>query len=709
MEKIFALLPQKQKMEFFLVLAILGLSAVLSQLTPLAVGYLTDHVLAAKTATFQSVLPILLVILLVNVVNEVIKVIRRLIVEDAATQAEKNARQRAALSLLMAPLSYFRGHMTGNIHGRLNRSLEGTVKLIKLLFMDFAPAVCTGLAAIVTIFWQLPFTVACLVILVIPVGTFIVFRQISTQKGIRVELMDTKADMDGTMVELLGGIETIRTLDSARTESARIEAQSEQLRRKEMRHHKAMAFYDCLKFVNEAFFSVLVIGLSVLLASQQVITVGTVLTAYLCFTQLTGPLRELHRILDEFSECVVLADDYFQLLELPLDFSYEETPELPAARPAGNDIQLRGVHFSYPEKPDQPILKDIDLCIDAGKFIGVAGPSGCGKSTLIKVIDKLERAEGEVTLGGAPLPALSRRVLAENVALVPQTPFLIADTVYHNICYGLPEGTPLADVQEAARKANIAADIEKLPGAYQFVLSEGGANLSGGQRQRIALARIFLRKPKILILDEATSALDNTSEKLIQREIEHMKDECGTTVISIAHRLSTLQNCDEILVMDQGRIVERGTFRELEAAPGIFRDMARGVLKYTNGRHPLGCLPFYCQVFSSFLPSSRRRKPSPCTSLDCSMMMKQPGSSFCIACSISYNCLLEQAHNTTSLGLPSYPPRPCKIVEPRSATRSISSQAALPSSVTIRASMEEEKPNIILLMTAAEMKLNRRP
>ena len=309
--RLFALLPKTQKLEFLAVLAILALSAVLSQLTPLAIGYLTDHVLAAQSATFQSVLPILLVIPLVNVVNEVIKVIRRLIVEDAATQAEKNARQQAALSLLLAPLSYFRGHMTGNIHGRLNRSLEGTVKLIKLLFMDFAPAVSTGLAAIVTIFWQLPFPVACLVILVIPVGTFIVFRQISTQKGIRVELMDTKAEMDGTMVELLGGIETIRALDSARAESSRIEAQSEQLRRKEMRHHKAMALYDCLKFVNEAFFSVLVIGLSVLLASQGIITIGTVLTAYLCFTQLTGPLRELHRILDEFSECVVLAGDYF--------------------------------------------------------------------------------------------------------------------------------------------------------------------------------------------------------------------------------------------------------------------------------------------------------------------------------------------------------------------------------------------------------------
>lgn len=182
-KQMFALLPRKQKLEFWIVLAILGVSAVLSQMTPLAIGYLTDHVLAARSATLPLVLPILLGILLVNVVNEVIKVIRRLIVEDATTQAEKNARQQAALSLLLAPLSYFRGHMTGNIHGRLNRSLEGTVKLIKLVFMDFAPAVTTGLAAIVTIFLQLPVGVACLVILVIPVGTFIVFRQISTKKA----------------------------------------------------------------------------------------------------------------------------------------------------------------------------------------------------------------------------------------------------------------------------------------------------------------------------------------------------------------------------------------------------------------------------------------------------------------------------------------------------------------------------------------------
>ena len=578
-KSIFALLPRKQKSGFFLILLILAVSAVLSRLTPLAIGYLTDHVLAGQNASFASVSPILAAILAVNIVNELIKVARRLIVEDTAAQAEKTARQRAALSLLIAPLSYFRAHMTGNIHGRLNRSLEGTVKLIKLMFMDFAPAVTTGLAAVVTIFTQPPVSVAWLAVLVIPVGTFIVLRQIGTQKGIRVELMDTKADMDGAMVELLGGIETIRALDSAQTEGARIEARSEQLRKKEMRHHRAMAFYDCLKFVNEAFFSVLVIGLSVLLASRGAITVGTVLTAYLCFTQLTGPLRELHRILDEFSECVVLANDYFRLSDLPLDFSYQDEGASKAQTPRDNSVTLKDVRFAYPEKPDQLILNDIVLAIPPGKFIGIAGPSGCGKSSLIKVIDKLEEAQGEVLLGGVPLDSLSRTVLAENVALVPQTPFLIADTVYHNICYGMKREVSPEEVREAARKANIAADIEQLEGGYQFVLAEGGTNLSGGQRQRIALARIFLKKPRILILDEATSALDNTSEKRIQAEIEKMKEECGTTVLSIAHRLSTLQNCDEIIVMDKGRIVQRGTYRELEGVPGLFRDMALGIRK----------------------------------------------------------------------------------------------------------------------------------
>ena len=201
-KKLGKLLERRQRAGFVVILLILGISAVLSQITPLAVGYLTDRVLAEQTVRFAAIIPILLGILVVNVVNEVVKVIRRLIVEDTATQVEKIARQKAAQSLLMAPLSYFRQHMTGNIHGRLNRSLEGTVKLIKLVFMDFAPAVATGIAAIVMIFMQLPAQVALVIILVIPIGTAIVLRQIATQRG----SFQTLGETPGLIQDMLRGV-----------------------------------------------------------------------------------------------------------------------------------------------------------------------------------------------------------------------------------------------------------------------------------------------------------------------------------------------------------------------------------------------------------------------------------------------------------------------------------------------------------------------
>lgn len=579
-KQIFGLLQKRQKRSFWIVLLILALSAGLSQILPLAVGYLTDRVLVDRAnISFQTIVPVLLVILITSVVNEVIKVIRRLLVEDASTQAEKEARNRAAASLMLAPMRYFRQNMTGNIHGRLNRSIEGTTKLVKLIFMDFAPAVATGIAAVFVIFSQLPWQVALLMVLVVPVGTLIVMRQISTQKGIRVELLQTKADLDGTMVELLGGMETIRSMDSAEIECARIDRRSEALRTKEMKHHRAMAFYDCLKFINEAAFNVAVIGISVLLAFQGTISVGTVLTAYLCFTQLTGPLRELHRILDEVSECTVLASDYFQILGIPKDFSYAVQGEKRVEKWDSNDIQMQHLRFHYAEEPDKPILEDLNLQVGAGKFIGIAGPSGCGKSTITKAIDKLEETEGRITIGGYDLAALTRADLAEAVVLVPQVPFLFADTIFHNICYGIKREVTLEEVREAARRASIDADIMQMPGQYAFLVAEAGHNLSGGQRQRIALARAFLRTPRILILDEATSALDNTSEKQIQVEFERMKEVYGTTILSIAHRLTTLKNCDQIVVMDHGKIVQQGTYDSLKEQPGLFRDMSLGIVQ----------------------------------------------------------------------------------------------------------------------------------
>ena len=577
--KIYRLLDFKQKIKFLIIILIMIVSAVLTQMTPKAIGWLTDDVLNVNGVTFEKVVPFLILILVVNVGNEIIKIIRRVMVEDVATRTEKKARGMVIKSLLMAPLSYFRKNMIGNIHGRMNRCLDGTIKLEKLLFMDFAPAIFNSVAAIITIFLTLPITLALPMLMVIPIGVTIVLAQINSQRGIRVELLERKSSMDGTIVELINGIEVIRICDSVDFETNRFDTKSEFLRNKEMKHHKAMASYDCLKFINQAVFTVLIIGISTYLATKGIISVGAVLTAYLCFNQLTKPLEELHRIFDEVSECTILASDFFEMVEIPNDFSYLDTKRELNNEITDEIINIRNLSFHYSEDKDKLILKDFNIDIEKGMYLGIAGPSGCGKSSLIKSICKLEKADGTIILDDTNIDNLNRKDISNIIALVPQSPFLIAGTIYENIIYGINREVSREEVEEAAKKAYILDYIEELPEKFDTLISEGGNNLSGGQRQRIAIARIFLRKPKILILDEATSALDNTSEKHIQSEIEKLQKENNTTIIAIAHRLTTLKNCDRIIVLNKGKIEESGKFDELIEKEGIFSDMYYGKLK----------------------------------------------------------------------------------------------------------------------------------
>ena len=578
LKKIYTLLDKKQKFRFIIIIMIMIISAALAQLTPKAIGWLTDDILSKDSISFEKIIPFLVFILVVNVINEIIKIARRILVEDTATRTEKKARGMVIQSLLMAPLSYFRKNMTGNIHGRLNRCLDGTIKLEKLLFMDFAPAIFNSIAAIITIFITLPVTLALPMMLVIPIGVFIVLKQIKSQKGIRVELLNSKSEMDGTIVELINGIEVIRICDSLNFETNRFDNKSEFLRAKEMKHHKAMAVYDCFKFINQAVFTVLVIGISTYLATKNIISVGSVLTAYLCFNQLLKPLEELHRIFDEVSECTVLATDFFKMTEIENDFSYLPIKTESKNKVTDEMINMENITFSYPESEDKVILNNFNIDIEKGSYLGIAGPSGCGKSSLIKSICKLEKANGTILVDNININNLSRKDISKIIALVPQSPFLIAGTIYENITYGIDREVSQEEVEEAAKRAFIYDYINGLPEKFDTMVSEGGNNLSGGQRQRIAIARIFLRKPKILILDEATSALDNTSEKHIQEEIEKMKEENNTTIIAIAHRLTTLKNCDRIIVLNKGHIEEEGKFDELINKGGMFSDMYYGKL-----------------------------------------------------------------------------------------------------------------------------------
>jgi subfamily B ATP-binding cassette protein MsbA len=229
-------------------------------------------------------------------------------------------------------------------------------------------------------------------------------------------------------------------------------------------------------------------------------------------------------------------------------------------------VEFQGVGFHYAS--DAPVLHDIDLTIRPGEVVALVGPSGAGKSTLADLLPRFyDPTRGRITLDGRDVRTLKLAELRAQLGIVTQETILFHDTVRANIAYGRSEASP-AEVEAAARAANAHEFIAHLPEGYDTVLGEKGTRLSGGQRQRIAIARALLRNPPILILDEATSALDTESERLVQQAIEQVMEE--RTVLVIAHRLSTVRRADQILVLDAGRIVERGTHDELIARGGLY-------------------------------------------------------------------------------------------------------------------------------------------
>jgi ATP-binding cassette subfamily B protein len=235
----------------------------------------------------------------------------------------------------------------------------------------------------------------------------------------------------------------------------------------------------------------------------------------------------------------------------------------------GADLRFDHVHFAY--DPARPILQDISFVIPAGKTVAVVGPSGSGKSTLARLLFRFyDVQQGRILIDGQDIKQVTQASVRQAIGIVPQDTVLFNDTVAYNIAYGQP-GANQAQVEEAARAAHIHGFISATPKGYDTMVGERGLKLSGGEKQRVAIARTLLKNPPILIFDEATSALDSANERAIQAELQSVAQ--NKTTLVIAHRLSTVVDAHEILVMDAGRIIERGTHAELLAAEGRYAAM----------------------------------------------------------------------------------------------------------------------------------------
>ena len=561
--------PEKNALIFasFLML----LTGVLTNLPAVILGRLVDKLVGTENFDLSIATPFIALIIGIILVREALTVVRKYFVENVATQTDKKQTVNVIEHLLKTDIANINQQQIGSLHGRIFRSIQGMIKIIKLGFLDFFPVFFSALAAIAIALTQKPL-LAGVMILVIPVGLFLIVWQVSSQKGIRVALLRGKEKIDGTVVEMLGGIETVRALNTENKEIAKVEEVAEGMRKKEIRHHIFMALFDSGKYLNEGLFYVVVISLSIFLAAQGIITKGDILVYSILFLSITGPLREIHRILDEAHESSIRVNDLYELLNQPRDISFQANEKERFTSNNANAIEISKLSFKY---ENSPVLQDINFVIKNGEKIGIAGASGCGKSTLIKILLRLVHGySGKVEIFGKNLDSVSREEIADCIAYVPQKTHIFSGSMRDNIVYGCErENITDEEVIRAAKLANLYEEIENSLGGLSGRVAENGNNLSGGQKQRLAIARLILKSPELLILDEATSALDNTNETKIQRNIEQLfKDK---TTITIAHRLTTLKNTDRIFVFEQGRIVQVGTYDSLANQKGLFQDFLK--------------------------------------------------------------------------------------------------------------------------------------
>ena len=477
--------------------------------------------------------------------------------------AANDMRREAFARINRVPLRYIDGHAHGDIVSRMVNDAEFISEGILQALTQLLPGVATILGTLV-IMAALNFAIAMVVVVVTPASIwFAGFVAKRTSHFFKAQ-SDAQGQLSGFVNEMVAGQDVVRAFGYEERCFARFDAISDEVYDTGLKS----IFYSSItnpgtRFVNAIVYAAVVV-FGAIAAVMGAISVGQ-LSSFLTYAnQYTKPFNEVTGVITQLQSAVASAERLFAVID-----AEPETPDAPDAKaPAGCEgaVDVEHVHFSY--TPKVPLIEDFNLRVRPGQRIAIVGPTGCGKTTLINLLMRFyDVQKGAIRVDGVPVQDMKRSALRGLYGMVLQETWLKNATVRENIAYGRPDA-PEEEIVAAARAAYAHSFIKRLPNGYDTVIAPGGGNLSAGQKQLLCIARIMLCQPDMLILDEATSSIDTRTEMLVQRAFEALM--AGRTSFVVAHRLSTIQTADQILVMNAGHIVEQGTHEQLLAQGGFY-------------------------------------------------------------------------------------------------------------------------------------------
>ncbi|HEV7801115.1 MAG TPA: ABC transporter ATP-binding protein/permease [Burkholderiales bacterium] len=483
----------------------------------------------------------------------------------------QRAIRRIALSVFRhlhaLSLRFHLGRQTGGVSRDIERGTRGISTLLSYMLFSIIPVVLEFTLVAIVLFAKFDWRFAAVTFGAVAVYIAFTFGITEWRMDIRRRANELDSRANTRAIDSLLNYETVKYFNNEEYEAQRYD---ENLRQYEAAAVKTEASLGALNIGQSLIIAVAVTVLMILAAQGVVagaLTLGDLVLINGLLIQLYIPLNFLGMVYREIKQALADTDRMFRLLEQNREI--EDRPDAVALPGGPASVRFEHVDFSY--DPKRQILHDVSFEVPAGSKVAVVGASGSGKSTLARLLYRFyDVSAGSVRINGADLRDVKQASLRAAIGIVPQDTVLFNDTIYYNIRYGRPDATR-EEVIAAAKAAHIHDFIVSLPDGYEAPVGERGLKLSGGEKQRVAIARAILKDPRILIFDEATSALDSKSEKAIQAELDRIAH--GHTTLVIAHRLSTIMDADEILVMDHGRIIERGTHRNLLQQRGSYAQM----------------------------------------------------------------------------------------------------------------------------------------